>query len=102
MSHPYVTVERPTTPAGWWHRAACAGMDALYDETDTARNGHDPLYEAAIADAKSVCARCPVAAECLLDAIDERRNHTTNGLLSNAVRAGLTAAEIDALARRHG
>jgi WhiB family redox-sensing transcriptional regulator len=62
----------------WLTRAACRGEDPqLFD--GTLEGGRD------VAQAKAVCARCPVRVDCLTDAL-ELRDDTT-------VRAGMTAAE---------
>lgn len=51
--------------ADWRSRAACRGMDGEIF-FPTAEDG--PAYEAQVAVAKAVCARCPVRAECLEEA----------------------------------
>ena len=51
-----------------------------------------PVYDAQVADAKAVCARCPVVAECLAEALDR---------IPDGVAGGLTEDERRALRRRH-
>lgn len=63
----------------WQHSAACRDEDPeLF-----APISYDGPVEQQIADAKAVCARCPVAAECLADA----------GADQDTIRGGLTPAE---------
>ena len=60
----------------WQRQAACRGMDpAIF---------HPEIGQRAT-EAKAVCATCPVTAECLQAAIDERDEHS--------VRGGYTATE---------
>jgi hypothetical protein len=66
---------------GWWHRAACVGMNIdIFYEPDT------------INDAIVVCNTCPVRSSCLFDAMREERSHLAWG-----VRGGLTPEERMAL-----
>lgn len=49
--------------------AACRGLDPeIFFPVGTPGA---PAYDRAVAEAKAVCARCPVRAECLLFALDE-------------------------------
>ncbi len=51
---------------GWRAQAACVDVDAeLF--FPVAESG--PVFESQVAAAKAVCARCPVRAECLADAL---------------------------------
>jgi hypothetical protein len=77
-----------TTQPGWRDRAQCRDMNP--DEFDAGPSGDDPSLTALAA-----CERCPVKAECLDDAMRTERN----GYRAE-VRAGLTPAQRDALARR--
>lgn len=53
--------------AAWLHRIACGDVDA---ETFFPAAESGPRYEAQVAAAKAVCARCGVRAECLAWALD--------------------------------
>jgi WhiB family transcriptional regulator, redox-sensing transcriptional regulator len=67
----------------WIDQAACAGLDTRVFFPEPSANGR-PLtadVETAAAQAKNVCKRCPVSAQCLADAI---RNH------DQGIRGGLT------------
>jgi WhiB family transcriptional regulator, redox-sensing transcriptional regulator len=64
--------------AGWWHDAACKGMDvSLFFPANNCGQG----FRTAMA----LCASCPVRVECLDDAI---ATETTHG-----IRGGFTASE---------
>jgi hypothetical protein len=100
---------------GWRDRAACRGVDP---ETffPTAHDG--PVYAAQVAVAKSVCAGCPVRAECLDEALvripfgiaggltpEERRGHRQRvgkadvSTLETGLRPGASRAELEAAGR---
>lgn len=67
---------------GWWHRAACKGEPL---ETFFPGKGQSS------APAKKICKQCPVATECLEDALlSEPSKHERHG-----VRAGMAASERD-------
>lgn len=71
----------------WVERALCRYVDPeLF--FPTAESG--PVYEAQVAEAKAVCARCPVRAECLDWALGE---------LPYGIAGGLTEDERAALRR---
>jgi WhiB family transcriptional regulator, redox-sensing transcriptional regulator len=69
-------------PLGWRQRAACArpGVDPDLFFPDPGQRGK-------VARAKHICARCPVQAPCLTDAL------ATPGLLDDGIRAGTTAKD---------
>jgi len=69
----------------WRERAACAGMDSELWFPVGAPGA--PAYDRAVAAAKAVCARCPVAAECALFALGEGIEHGVFGGLDGAERA---------------
>ena len=65
----------------WRSRAACLDIDPeLF--FPAAENG--PVYDAQVAAAKDVCARCPVTAECLAEALER---------MPYGIAGGLTAEE---------
>ena len=78
----------------WRFAAACRGMDPALFFVDGA--GHDPRREAALA----VCRACPVAADCLRDAIDTgevdgiRGGLTPTARRRHAKREGLRPAQV--------
>lgn len=73
-----------TRPAAhWWERARCAGDSDFQYDTNTPRQ-------------RRVCAECPVARDCLLDAI---ATEAVPGTAGAGVRAGLTERERARLAR---
>jgi WhiB family redox-sensing transcriptional regulator len=77
------------TPARWRDRAACAapGIDPeLFFPEPGRRNG--------AAEAKRICARCPVRAPCLDEAL------ATPLFLDDGIRAGTTALERRRLRRQ--
>ena len=93
-----------TSGRDWRSRAACLGTDPelFFPVAETG-----PLYDAQVAAAKHVCARCPVATECLAEAMaripygiagglteDERRTVTRSRRASvvGAERADSTEA----------
>jgi WhiB family transcriptional regulator, redox-sensing transcriptional regulator len=65
----------------WWHRAACRGhqIDLFFPAGDTSP------YAAQIKEAKAICARCPVHAECLQYALRRPEKY--------GIWAGLTEQE---------
>jgi WhiB family redox-sensing transcriptional regulator len=67
----------------WIEHAACSGMDirVFFPEPSTPGRPLTADVEAAAAQAKAVCRRCPVRDACLADAI---RNH------DQGIRGGLT------------
>lgn len=69
----------------WRHRAACRGVDPelFYPAADSG-----PVFEAQVAEAKTVCAGCLVRAQCLVFAL---------AALPYGIAGGLTPAE----RRRH-
>lgn len=77
----------------WRTRAACRPGSGVDPElffpvaTDTA----GPVYDAQVAAAKAVCARCPVVAECLAEALAG---------IPDGIAGGLTEVERRALTRR--
>jgi WhiB family redox-sensing transcriptional regulator len=76
----------------WRDRAACAGPGISPDLFFP-----DPGQRGKVARARRVCARCPVQAPCLEDAL------ATPGLLDDGIRAGTTAKDRSTLrARRRG
>jgi hypothetical protein len=65
----------------WRHRAACRGVNPeLFHPVATA----GAVFEAQVAAAKAVCARCPVVAECLASAL---------ATLPHGIAGGLTEQE---------
>ena len=72
----------------WRFAAACRGMDPALFFIDGA--GHDPRREAALA----VCRACPVAVDCLRDAIDTGE--------ADGIRGGLTPTARRRYAKREG
>lgn len=102
--------------AEWRDRARCRSVEP---ETffPTAEDG--PVYEAQVAVAKAVCARCPVRAECLAEALvripfgiaggltpEERRGRQPVGIgrepaavLDAGLRPGASRVEIEAAGR---
>jgi WhiB family redox-sensing transcriptional regulator len=73
----------------WRDRAACAGP-GIDPETFYPAPGE----RGKVAKAKRVCARCPVQAPCLEDAL------ATPGLLDDGIRAGTTPKDRSALRAR--
>jgi hypothetical protein len=99
----------------WRARAECRSVEP---ETffPTAEDG--PVYEAQVAVAKAVCARCPVRAECLAEALvrvpfgiaggltpEERRGRGSaeagraTAVLDAGLRPGATRVEVEAAGR---
>lgn len=79
-------LERPE-----WHRqAACRGMgaDLFHPVVETGRPTRENV--ARIKEAKAVCARCPVAAECLAEVA---KLAPRADLATGAIRGGLTPSE---------
>lgn len=78
-----------TTPArDWRSRAACLDVDPeLF--FPVAESG--PVHDVQIAEAKAVCAGCPVVAACLVEALAR---------ISDGIAGGLTESERRALRRR--
>ena len=80
--------EIPNRQTQWFDRAACAtlfkltGKD-LWFKDDSNDNGRQPAAEVKLA--KRICARCPVRAACLADAIEYGWEH--------GIWGGLTADE---------
>jgi WhiB family redox-sensing transcriptional regulator len=74
----------------WRHKAACRGLDGelFFPVAGEAT----AIFEAQVAEAKAVCARCPVRAECLAEALE-----TPNTV---GVWGGTTDGERAALRRR--
>jgi hypothetical protein len=81
----------------WRESAFCAGMaDPTFATSDPFHPKHDDKdsdYEFA----RSLCARCPVTAECLADAMA-----TETGTSRVGMRGGLTPMQRAALSRRRG
>ncbi|MDQ2851248.1 WhiB family transcriptional regulator [Dermatophilaceae bacterium Sec6.4] len=77
-----VAVERTNWDRGWAARAACRGgsPDELFAKGAAQQN------------AKAICHGCPVVAECLADALDNRTEY--------GVWGGMTERERRALLRR--
>lgn len=73
----------------WWReRAACRDVDPeLFFPVAEA----GPVYDAQVAAAKAVCQRCPVRAECLVEAL-ERMPHGVAGGLTEHERHGVARA----------
>jgi WhiB family transcriptional regulator, redox-sensing transcriptional regulator len=66
----------------WWHRAACRHEDPeLFFPVGTTGPALDQLAEA-----KTVCHRCPVAADCLAWALDTGQRHGVWGGLGEDER----------------
>lgn len=81
---------RASGSRGWREKAVCRETDPeLFFPTAT----HGRVYEEQVAAAKSVCARCPVRAQCLADALVG---------LPVGIAGGLTETERRALRRRQG
>ena len=78
------------TPTGrdWRSRAACLDVDP---ETFFPVAESGPVHDAQVAAAKQVCARCPVVAECLAEAMVR---------IPDGIAGGLTEVERRALSRR--
>src|SRR5438270_4777966 len=74
---------RVLSPAVWRDQAACRGLDV---------DAFFPDDDAGTAEAKAVCARCPVRTACLEFALAARQD--------DGVWGGLTAAERKRLRRR--
>ncbi len=73
--------------AGWWQRAACRapGVDAEW---------FFPHKSGSARRARAVCARCPVQAPCLADAL------ATPAARDSGIRAGTTATQRRRLRRQ--
>ena len=72
----------------WRSQAACLGVDPeLF--FPVAEDG--PVHDAQVAAAKAVCAKCPVVATCLADALAR---------ITDGIAGGLTEGERRALRRR--
>jgi len=71
----------PDRPGAWWEHAACAGMDL--DVFFPTRQSDDDY-----AQARAVCAGCPVRRECLVDAMDTELPSSRYGM-----RGGRTPVE---------
>lgn len=70
----------------WRDRAACLGLDPLFD---TVVDHREDL--AAARKAVDICATCPVTQVCLDDALEEEAGLPTRG--RHGIRGGLTPAE---------
>jgi hypothetical protein len=75
----------------WRSRAACLGTVEPELFFPVAETG--PVHDAQVAAAEAVCARCPVVAACLAEALAR---------IPHGVAGGLTAEERRALGRRAG
>lgn len=73
----------------WRSAAACRGVDPelFFPVAETG-----PAYDAQVGAAKAVCARCPVVAECLAEALAR---------IPDGICGGLTADERHTLHRTH-
>jgi hypothetical protein len=67
----------------WWDHAACRGMDTTEFFRHESRSGHARI-PAWIAE---LCAGCPVADDCLADALDTPPN------VDQGIRAGTTTRQ---------
>lgn len=94
---------RTTAPRGRFQRGDLPSLTAAVDDWrhDAACRGSDPelwfaagenWHPADVALARSICARCPSAADCLTDALDHHDRH--------AIRAGLLPQERSNYVRR--
>lgn len=83
---------------GWMERAMCVGEDPelFFPDTGTCRT--PGVTEQQVADAKTVCAVCPVSNECLEAAMREEADLA--GYLRFGIRGGTTAAERSLIAAR--
>ena len=81
------------TPTGrdWRSRAACRPGAGVDPETFFPVAESGPVHDAQVATAKRVCARCPVVAECLAEALTR---------IPDGIAGGLTEVERRALSRR--
>ncbi|QDW61728.1 WhiB family transcriptional regulator [Oerskovia sp. KBS0722] len=71
---------------GWVRHAACAGDERFYDRGTASASD--------VEDQREVCDRCPVAADCLLQALDDERRRPVGRA---SIRGGLLARERRAL-----
>lgn len=71
----------------WRHRAACRGYDPEI-WFPTAAEGAS-VFEAQVAEAKSVCAMCPVRFECLTWALESGQDYGVWGGLTEGERRAL-------------
>jgi WhiB family redox-sensing transcriptional regulator len=69
MNHPYLELmsSTPGPEDDWRFEAVCAGVDSELFFVDTERGAE---RRAAVKEAQSVCAKCPVTVQCLSFAIE--------------------------------
>lgn len=72
-------------PGEWAERGACRGSDANFFPTQEFKGGASLRMRREIAEAKAVCARCPVKDECLAHAL---RNEEPDGIWGGLTREG--------------
>lgn len=77
-----ITAGQRRARAGWVRHAACAGDERFYDRSTASTSD--------IEDQREVCDRCPVAADCLLQALDDERRRPVGRA---SIRGGLLARE---------
>lgn len=80
MNHPYVPVTAPDDPEAWRQEALCA-------ETDP--EAFFPEKGGSTRDAKKICVKCDVRAQCLAYALERGERHGIWGGLSERERAKL-------------
>ena len=77
------------TVTHWRDHAACLGTDLdLFFPPGTSWEGHRDQAD----QARAICARCPVIAECLADAIERREPY--------AIAGGMTPSQRDYVKRK--
>ncbi len=88
--HAHAAGRLGTDRRDWRTRAACLDVDPelFFPAAEVG-----PVHDAQVAAAKSVCARCPVRAECLAEALDR---------IPYGIAGGLTEDERRALRHRTG
>ena len=84
------TREGTATARDWRSRAACAAVDIDAELFFPAAEA-GPVHDAQVAAAKAVCARCPVVADCLAEALAR---------MPYGIAGGLTEQERRVLRRR--
>lgn len=77
-----ITAGQRPARAGWVRHAACAGDRRFYDRGTAGASD--------IEDQREVCDRCPVAADCLLQAFDDERRRPVGRA---SIRGGLLARD---------
>lgn len=76
----------------WRHEAACQGMGS--DLFFPVAMPGTPMYDREVAEAKSVCADCPVRSDCLAWALDSGQDYGVWGGVDEVERRALSRRRV--------